>query len=48
VSWRRKKDTPITRTEVSDLIRLLMGMDWKLDRIMEEMGIENGEAQDRP
>ena len=44
MSWRQKKDTPITRAEVSDLIRLLMGMDWKLDRIMEELGIENGEA----
>jgi hypothetical protein len=44
---RRSKDSPITRDEVSDLIRLLTGMDWKLDRIMEELGIGNGETQDR-
>lgn len=46
VTWRRKKEVPITRDEVNDLIRLLMGMDWKLDRIMEEMGIEDGQARD--
>jgi hypothetical protein len=47
VSWPSKKERPITRDEVTDLIRLLMGMDWKLDRIIEELGIENGETQDR-
>jgi len=45
---RRVKETPITRDEVTDLIRMLMGMAWKVDRIMEELGIENGETEDRP
>lgn len=29
-------------------MRLWLGMDWKLDQIMNELGIENGETQDRP
>jgi len=44
VAWRRKREPPITRDEVDDLIRLPMGMDWKLDRIMEEFGIDHGQA----
>jgi len=43
---RRVKETAITRAEVTDLIRLLLGMDWKLDRIMEELGIAHGEEED--
>jgi len=46
--WRRKKEPPLTREEVSDLMRLWLGMDWKLDQIINELGIENGETQDRP
>ena len=45
---RRAKETPIARDEVTDLIRMLMGMDWKVDQIMGELGIENGETEDRP
>jgi hypothetical protein len=48
VVWRRSREHPISRDEMSALIRLLMGTDWKLDRIIEELGIENGEAEDRP
>jgi len=46
--WRRRKEeTPITRDEVTDLIRLLLRMDWKIDRIMDELGIRDGEEEDR-
>jgi hypothetical protein len=47
VAWLRKKETPITRDEVTDLILVLMRMDWKLNLIL-ELNIDHGEAEDRP
>jgi hypothetical protein len=44
VSWRRRKEVPITRDEVSQLILMLMRMDWKLSLILEEMDIDGGQA----
>ena len=44
---RRVKEAPITREEVTGLVKLIMGIDWKLDRIMEELEIANGEEEDR-
>jgi hypothetical protein len=46
VSGRRRKEPPITRDEVSDLISLLMRMDWKLNLILEELGVDFGEERD--
>ena len=37
---------PITRDEVTSLIALLMRMDWKLDLILEELEIGDGEEED--
>jgi len=41
---RRVKETPITRDEVTHLIRMIMRMDWKLNLILEELEIDHGEA----
>ena len=38
--------SPLTREEVTHLIALLTRVDWKLDQIMEEMGIDHGEEED--
>ena len=46
VTWRRRKEVPITRDEVTQLILILMRMDWKLNLILEEMGLDYGEAPD--
>lgn len=43
VAWRRKKETPITRDEVTQLL-MIMRMDWKLTLILEELDIDYGEA----
>ena len=40
------EEPQITRDEVTDLIVLLMGIEWKLERIMEELEIDNGEEED--
>lgn len=41
--FRRRVEPPLlTREEVAGLIVLLMGIDWKLERIMEELEIDNG------
>lgn len=48
VARQRKTETPITRDEVTDLILMLMRMDWKLNLILEELNIDHGEAPDRP
>jgi hypothetical protein len=48
VAWPRKKEPPITRDEVTQLMLFVMTMDWKLSRMLEEMGIDDGEAPDRP
>ncbi|MFO7572027.1 MAG: hypothetical protein R6W48_05420 [Gaiellaceae bacterium] len=42
MSWRRRKEVPVTRDEVSQL--MLMRMDWKLNLILEEMDIDGGQA----
>jgi hypothetical protein len=45
--FRRLPDpAPLTREEVTHLIALPMRVDWKLDQIMEEMGIDHGEEED--
>jgi hypothetical protein len=36
---------PIT-SEVSDLIRMMMRIDWKLDLILEELEIDDGQASE--
>ncbi|HLG08118.1 MAG TPA: hypothetical protein VI409_05550 [Gaiellaceae bacterium] len=43
MAWRRKKETPITRDEVTQLL-MIMRMDWKLTLILEELDIDYGEA----
>lgn len=45
VTWRRKNESPITRDEVSQLILMLMRMDWKQNLILDEMDIDHGQAQ---
>jgi hypothetical protein len=44
VGWRQRKETPITRDEVTQLILMIMRMDWKLNLILEELGIDDGQA----
>jgi hypothetical protein len=46
VFGRPSKEPPITREEVTDLIVLLMGIDWKLQRILEELEIDDGQEED--
>jgi len=49
MSWmfrRRREPPPLTREEVSGLIVLLMGIDWKLERIMEELEIDDGREEE--
>ncbi len=43
---RQPEPQPITRDEVTDLILLVMGIDWKLERITEELEIENGSQEE--
>jgi hypothetical protein len=43
--WRR--DPEIDRGEWIDLARMVMGIDAKIDRIPEEMEIDDGEEEDR-
>ena len=41
--FRRPSDPPpITRDEWNALLVMIMTMDWKLDQIMKELGIEDG------
>jgi hypothetical protein len=35
---------PITSEEFSDLIKMMMRIDWKLDLILEELEIDHGQA----
>ena len=44
VAWRSRKETPITRDEVTHLILMIMRIDWKLNLILEELEIDHGEA----
>ncbi len=43
---RQPEPQPITRDEVTDLILLVMGIDWKFERITEELEIENGSQEE--
>ncbi len=36
----------MSREEWNSLLAMIMRMDWKLDQIMEELGIEHGEEED--
>jgi len=42
VLWRRR-DSRITNEDFLDLVRFLMEMDAKLNKILDEMGIGHGE-----
>jgi hypothetical protein len=47
---RKKPETPITRGEVTDLIAMIMGIDAKLDRVLdllEDGHNDEEEADDR-
>jgi hypothetical protein len=46
--WRRRPgDAPLDRETVDDVIRKLMEIDWKLDVIMEYLGLtDDGEEED--
>ena len=43
---QRPEPPPLTREEVSGLIVLLMGIDWKLERIMEALEIDDGREEE--
>jgi hypothetical protein len=43
---RRPEPPPLTREEVSGLIVLLKGIDWKLERIMEALEIDDGREEE--
>ncbi len=44
--FRRKGPLPVTRDEVTDIIRMIMRIDWKLDLILEELEIDDGEEEE--
>ncbi len=45
--FRRPSDPPpLSREEYDALLVMIMGMDRKLDQIMEELGIDHAEEED--
>jgi len=47
IVFRRPSDPPpFTREEFDSLLLMIMRMDWKLDQILEESGIDYGEEED--
>lgn len=45
--WWRRPEPPLDRETVDDIIGKLMDIDWKLDRIIEYLGLgDDGEEED--
>jgi hypothetical protein len=44
--WRRRPEVPLDRETVDDTIRKLMDIDWKLDVIMEYLGLTDDEEEE--
>jgi hypothetical protein len=44
--WRAGELPSLTREEWNDLMRMMMRMDAKLDLILEELEIDDGEEED--
>jgi hypothetical protein len=44
--WRRRPEVPLDRETVDDIIRKLMDIDWKLDVIMEYLGLTDDEEEE--